>query len=90
MVFSLSLGIVPLTSYYASLHFIWDGTITILRRAKLLVDSRYSGNSTFAAITAVVAANLVLIVYIVLSILDDRQSHQSPSRIYPPESKKER
>lgn len=26
IIFSLSLGIVPLTSYYASLHFLWSGT----------------------------------------------------------------
>ncbi|KAF9075947.1 hypothetical protein BDP27DRAFT_1314782 [Rhodocollybia butyracea] len=70
--FSLSLGIVPLASYYASLHFVWDG------------------NSTFAAITAVFAANLVLVIYIVLSILDDRQTQQSSPRLSPPESKKER
>jgi hypothetical protein len=50
----------------------------------------YPGNTTFAAITAVLAANIVLIVYIILSILDDRQSHQSPPQLSPPESKKER
>ncbi|KAJ4466485.1 hypothetical protein J3R30DRAFT_2266991 [Lentinula aciculospora] len=72
--FSLSLGIVPLTLYYGSLHYLWNG------------------NSTFAAITAIVAANIVLIAYIILSILEDKQSPQSPSRIYAKalESKKAR
>ncbi|KAJ3999500.1 hypothetical protein F5050DRAFT_928572 [Lentinula boryana] len=63
VVFSLSLGIVPLASYYGSLNYLWDG------------------NSTFAAITAIVAANVVLIVYIILSILEDKQSPQTPSGI---------
>ncbi|KAJ3937335.1 MAG: hypothetical protein NXY57DRAFT_1107255 [Lentinula lateritia] len=74
VIFSLSLGIVPLTSYYGSLHYLWNG------------------NSTFAAITAVVAANVVLIAYIILSILEDKQSSISPTRIsaQAPESKKER
>ncbi|KIK65372.1 hypothetical protein GYMLUDRAFT_159045 [Collybiopsis luxurians FD-317 M1] len=74
VVFSLSLGIVPLTSYYASLHYIWDG------------------NSTFAAITAIVAANVVLIAYIILSILEDKQTQRTPIRTSstPLESKKER
>lgn len=39
------------------------------------------GNSTFAAITAIVAANVVLILYIISSILEDNSSKQSPSRI---------
>ncbi|KAJ4481421.1 hypothetical protein C8J55DRAFT_511662 [Lentinula edodes] len=74
VIFSLSLGIVPLTSYYGSLHYLWNG------------------NSTFAAITAIVAANVVLIAYIILSILEDKQSSQSPTRISAQalESKKER
>ncbi|ESK97537.1 hypothetical protein Moror_17537 [Moniliophthora roreri MCA 2997] len=56
IVFSLSLGIVPLASYYGSLKYFWNG------------------NTTFAAITAVFAANLVLIIYIVTSLLEDKQS----------------
>ncbi|KAF8975563.1 hypothetical protein BDQ17DRAFT_1385428, partial [Cyathus striatus] len=61
VVFSLSLGILPLTSYYASQKYIWNG------------------NSTFAAITAVVAANIVLVAYIITSLLEDRQvSSKSP------------
>ncbi|EDR12812.1 uncharacterized protein LACBIDRAFT_311681 [Laccaria bicolor S238N-H82] len=56
IIFSLSLGILPLTSYFASLKYVWDG------------------NATFAAITAVVAANIVLVTYIVMSLLEDKRS----------------
>ena len=50
------------------------------------------GNSTFAAITAIVAANAVLIAYIILSILEDKQTQRTPTRTSstPLESKKER
>ncbi|PFH51414.1 hypothetical protein AMATHDRAFT_59164 [Amanita thiersii Skay4041] len=67
IVFSLSLGIMPIVSYFASLKYIWNG------------------NSTYAAITAVVAANVVLVAYIVSSIKEDRQAQQAvaPSHIEP-------
>lgn len=89
IIFSLSLGIVPLTSYYASLHLLWSGILDV----SYINPSTHPclGNSTFAAITAIVAANVVLILYIISSILEDNSSKQSPSRISlnAPESKKE-
>jgi VMA21-like domain. len=48
---------------------------------------RDQGNATYAAITAVVAANLVLVAYIVTSLLEDSQP-DAPSR--PDETKKGR
>ncbi|KAG7097077.1 hypothetical protein E1B28_004463 [Marasmius oreades] len=61
IIFSVCLGVAPLTSYFVSLKYIW------------------SGNSTFAAITAVAAANIVLVTYIVLSLLEDRsRPHKEP------------
>ncbi|KAM6495988.1 hypothetical protein JOM56_008694 [Amanita muscaria] len=69
-VFSLSLGVVPIASYFGSLKYVWNG------------------NATYAAITAIVAANLVLVSYIISSVMDDRGSNE-PSKI-PAESKKER
>lgn len=55
-IFSIALGVVPITSYFGSLHYVWEG------------------NATYAAITAVVAANLVLISYIIASVLEDQTS----------------
>ncbi|KIM46303.1 hypothetical protein M413DRAFT_441391 [Hebeloma cylindrosporum] len=55
IIFSLSLGIVPLSSYFLSLKYIWNE------------------NATFAAITAVVSANIVLVAYIITSVLEDKQ-----------------
>jgi len=46
-----------------------------------------SGNATYAAITAVIAANLVLVAYIITSLLEDSQPTLQ-SR--PDETKKER
>ncbi|KAG6378836.1 hypothetical protein JVT61DRAFT_13116 [Boletus reticuloceps] len=56
LLFAATLAILPISSYFISLRYMWGG------------------NHTYAAITAVVAANLVLVVYIVTSILEDRMS----------------
>ena len=45
------------------------------------------GNSTFAAITAVVAANVVLVAYIVTSLRDDKTEREVAK---PLESRKDR
>lgn len=34
---------------------------------------KWAGNATFAAITAVVSANIVLVAYIITSVLEDKQ-----------------
>ncbi|QRV72492.1 VMA21 domain-containing protein [Ceratobasidium sp. AG-Ba] len=54
--FSIALAVVPLSSYFISMKFLWGG------------------NSTYAAITAILSANVVLILYILLSISEDQQS----------------
>ncbi|CAE6397744.1 unnamed protein product [Rhizoctonia solani] len=65
--FSIALAVVPLSSYFLSMNYLWGG------------------NSTYAALTAIVSANVVLIAYILLSISDDRASRPDP----PKESKKD-
>ncbi|KZP07160.1 hypothetical protein FIBSPDRAFT_1050300 [Athelia psychrophila] len=74
IIFTVSLAVVPLTSYFGSKKYIWDG------------------NSNYAAITAIVAANIVLIAYIVTSILEDQASQDSAAKgkLQPSESKKAR
>ncbi|KAH9977983.1 hypothetical protein BGW80DRAFT_1166345, partial [Lactifluus volemus] len=59
IIFSLSLGIIPITSYFASERYVWNG------------------NSTLAAITAIVAANIVLVAYIVSSLSDDKAEREA-------------
>ncbi|KAF9482506.1 hypothetical protein BDN70DRAFT_991134 [Pholiota conissans] len=71
--FSVSLGVIPIGSYFLSLNYLWDQ------------------NSTFAAITAVVAANIVLVTYIIVSILEDkRQDKPQPLEKERPETKKDK
>ncbi|KAK7695484.1 hypothetical protein QCA50_000120 [Cerrena zonata] len=60
LIFSFSLAVVPLTSYFLSEKYIWNG------------------NSTFAAITAIVAANIVLVLYIIISVLEDKSATSQP------------
>ncbi|KAI0321830.1 hypothetical protein OF83DRAFT_1168103 [Amylostereum chailletii] len=74
VIFSISLGAVPLASYFGSEKYLWNG------------------NSTYAAITAIVAANVVLVAYIVVSLIEDSQAKgglaSGPAK--PGESRKER
>ncbi|EIM88558.1 uncharacterized protein STEHIDRAFT_54910, partial [Stereum hirsutum FP-91666 SS1] len=58
VLFSASLGIVPISSYFLTDKYLWNG------------------NSTYSAITAIVAANIVLVAYIVLSLLEDKQERE--------------
>jgi len=69
IIFSLSLGIVPITSYFVSEKYIWNG------------------NSTFAAITAVLSAHVVLVAYIISSLRED-QAEQETKKLS--ESRKDR
>ncbi|KAF9498462.1 hypothetical protein BDN71DRAFT_1443299 [Pleurotus eryngii] len=55
-IFSIALGVVPIASYFGSLHYVWEG------------------NATYAAITGVVAANAILISYIITSVSEDQTS----------------
>ncbi|KAG7449253.1 uncharacterized protein BT62DRAFT_1002840 [Guyanagaster necrorhizus] len=72
VLFSLSLGILPISSYFFSLKYVWNG------------------NSTWAAITAVAAANVVLVAYIFASLRDDVKPIDSKTPIKDPETRKER
>ncbi|THH17965.1 hypothetical protein EW146_g2961 [Bondarzewia mesenterica] len=75
IIFSLSLGILPIGSYFISNKYIWKG------------------NSTYSAITAIVAANIVLVAYIVTSVVEDQQEQGEKTGKVPTkavESRKER
>jgi len=69
VIFAVSLALVPISMYFASEKYLWNG------------------NSTLSAITAVVAANVVLILYIVASLRDDRAEQEARK---PLESRKDR
>lgn len=60
----------------------------ILDKAQMLTTC--IGNSTFAAITAIVAANLVLVAYIITAVLEDRTNAMSGSQTVEKETKKDR
>ncbi|PSR71778.1 hypothetical protein PHLCEN_2v12279 [Hermanssonia centrifuga] len=50
----------------------------------------WNGNSTYAAITAVVAANIVLVTYIILSVMEENQLTKASKGTAEPETKKTR
>ena len=49
-----------------------------------------TGNATYAAITAIVAANSVLVAYIIMSVMEDSQSQTQATQKPQEESKKTR
>lgn len=57
----------------------------------LHVIHRITGNSTYAAVVAIIGANIVLVTYIVLSIMDDKREKEPTMKSGGPvESKKAR
>lgn len=61
VLFSIALAVAPLSSYFLSLNYVWEG------------------NSTYAAITAIVAANAVLVAYIAMSLQEERKLQAKPT-----------
>lgn len=80
LIFSFSLAVVPLTSYFLSEKYIWNGMscLNTVMNAAESIFMGYTGNSTFAAITAIVAANIVLVLYIIISVLEDKSATSQP------------
>lgn len=85
VIFSLALGIAPLSSYFASEKYLWNG------RSHSSGDFTFwhlhAGNSTYAAVTAIVAANIVLVAYIVMSVMEENRATRAAQV---PDSKKTR
>ncbi|KAI0776008.1 hypothetical protein BD413DRAFT_525726 [Trametes elegans] len=71
VVFALSLGIAPISSYFLSRDYLWNG------------------NTIYAAITAIVSANLVLVAYIIESVREESRlnARETPQKA---ETKKDR
>ncbi|KAG2068399.1 hypothetical protein BDR04DRAFT_776562 [Suillus decipiens] len=67
-------------------------TLAILPISSYFFTEKYvwSGNSNYAAITAICAANIVLIAYIVVSVLEDKQSFKDADEKKMSETKKDR
>jgi len=74
LIFAVAMAVVPITAYYGSLTYLWNG------------------NASYAALTAVLAANIVLVAYIVVASLEDQPSKPTApsSQHVSDETKKER
>jgi hypothetical protein len=88
IIFSVTLGVLPIGSYFLSLEYVWKGTYRRYLATQMLTAC--IGNSTFAAITAIVAANLVLVAYIITAVREDRTNATSGSQTVEKETKKDR
>lgn len=59
IIFSILMAVVPIGTYFSSLHYLFDGS------------------TTYAGIAAVIAANTVLVGYVVLAFREDVTSSGS-------------
>jgi hypothetical protein len=59
-------------------------------QSRVRTDIFFKGNANYAAITAICAANIVLIAYIVVSVMEDKQSFKDAEEKKLSETKKER
>lgn len=88
--FSISLAIVPITSYFVSLKYIWVGTSCRLFKWLIrVVTLALSGDTTAAALVAVFTANLVLVAYIIVSVQEESKARNITASA-PSETKKTR
>lgn len=75
--FAVALAVVPIGGYFFSLWFLFDGGYLHLISAALFIMLCTSGNTTYSAITAIVAANVVLVSYIIVSVIEDSSSDRT-------------
>lgn len=89
IIFSFCLAVVPITSYFVTEKYVWNGMSGRCMLCSWLLSSPV-GNSNYAAITAIFAANAVLFAYIITSLWEDRTSMQmaEQKKLQPSESRK--
>ncbi|KAL4075953.1 hypothetical protein J3A83DRAFT_4224050 [Scleroderma citrinum] len=71
---------------------LFAGSLAFLPITSYFVSWKYiwTGNSIYAAVTAICVANVVLVAYIVVSVLEDKQSLKQVEEKRLSESKKDR
>ena len=75
MLFAVSLAIVPITTFFGTQKLLWNGEESYDGSFWWLMWQA-PGDSTFAAISAVFAANFVLVIYIAQSVRDDNTQNK--------------
>lgn len=89
--FAVTLAVLPLSSYFISLRYMWGGVFLLhISLEHNLLLPFLAGNHNYAAITAICAAHLVLVAYIVTSILEGGKSLAEAEGKKLTESKKHR
>jgi hypothetical protein len=90
IIFSVTLGILPIGSYFFTLNYVWKGIQDNLNNWQDSNVDLLVGDSTSAAITAIVAANVLLAAYIITAVLEDRTSTTSGNQPLDKETRKDK
>ena len=73
LVLTFALACAPISCFYITRDYVWNGMCSINFHSVFACSYRSPGNSTWAAISAVVAANIVLVLYIIVSMKEEKQ-----------------
>nr|P0CS24.1 RecName: Full=Vacuolar ATPase assembly integral membrane protein VMA21 [Cryptococcus neoformans var. neoformans JEC21]P0CS25.1 RecName: Full=Vacuolar ATPase assembly integral membrane protein VMA21 [Cryptococcus neoformans var. neoformans B-3501A] len=71
VLFALLMAVVPIGTYFSTLNYLWDGASRCGFPSGLC-------STTFAAISAIAAANLILVGYVVVAFREDAASRTGP------------
>ena len=88
--FAVALAVVPIGSYFVSLWYLFDGDYYLVVPSTLFIMLYTLGNTTYSAIAAIIAANIVLVSYILVSVLEDSSSDKTVQIAKQYESRKSR
>ena len=68
------MAFVPITTYFTTIHYVFEGEPIESETARprgFPEPTSFVGNATYAAIAAIVSANIVMVAYVVVAFNED-------------------
>lgn len=78
LLFAFLVAVVPITTYFTTIKHIFDGELRVAtcgscKNTKLLRHVS-KGNTTYAAIAAIISANIIMVAYVIVALNEDAGS----------------
>lgn len=81
--FATLVAVVPIATYFLTIDRIWNGRQLLDGEFYLVLNSLSAGSTTWAAISAVVSANIVLVGYVIVAFREDAGDSRTPVKQQP-------